>query len=278
MPASLNYWIFRVASALRWYWRARTRYDVHSPKLNAFVREVFRDDRYYHAFGRIAAIRKFWRGQSQVVRLQSLGAESKTTTKPERSAASLVASNAISDRSGRFLFRLALWLRAQRILELGTNAGISTLYLLEADPRAKVITIEGNPDVAALARETFARAGHDLLPYEDRFDRWLTKHPPSAQAPYDLVFIDGDHRYQPTLDYVAALLPARTPATVIVVADIHWSQGMEKAWAALQRLEEVTATLDTYHFGLLFFDPAMHGPHVTLVPTRFKPWRVGFFS
>lgn len=278
MNAPLSYWLFRASSAVRWYWRAQTRYDVHSPYICEFIREVYRDDRYYHAFAKIAAVRKFWRGQRQPVRLLSLGAESKTTSQQQRSAASLVATNAIDDVSGRFLFRLALWLRARRILEFGTNAGISSLYLQFSGTRGLALTtVEGNPEVAALAQTTFARAGVAPTAAVNNFADWLKLNPPSPAQPYDLVFIDGDHRYQATLDYVAALLPARTENSVFVVADIHWSAGMERAWEELKQLPEVTASVDTYHFGLLFFKPGLQGPHVTLIPTRYKPWRVGFF-
>ncbi|NJC25234.1 O-methyltransferase [Neolewinella antarctica] len=278
MNAPLSYWLFRIGSTLRWYVRAQTRYDVHSPHLVSFIREVYRDDRYYHAFGKIRDIRKYWKGQRQSVKLRAQGAKSKTTNRSERSAASLVATNAISDRSGRFLFRLSLWVRARRILEFGTNAGISTLYLAEADPRAEVHTVEGNPEVATLAQTTFKLAG--LQPRADcaLFSDWLHDNPPTAEKPYDLVFIDGDHRRQATLDYVRQLLNARTPASVFVVADIHWSEGMERAWEELKTWPEVTASVDTYHFGLLFFEPGLNGPHVTLLPTRYKPWRLGFFS
>lgn len=278
MRAPLSYWLFRVVSATRWYLGARTRYDVHSPHLVEFIDEVYRDDRHYSAFDKIREIRSFWSNQQQTVRLKSLGAESKTTSRSARSAASLVATNAIGDSSGRFLFRLALWLRAKRILEFGTNAGISTLYLAEADPRSTVQTVEGNPEVAALAKVTFGMAGLQPKTYVDRFDLWLRAHPPKASEPYDLIFIDGDHRYQPTLDYVNTLMEARRESSVFVIADIHWSEGMEEAWEALKQLPEVTATVDTYHFGLLFFKPGMSGPHVSLIPVRYKPWRFGFFS
>ena len=278
MRAPLSYWLFRAGSSVRWYLRARTRYDVHSPYLVAFIHEVYRDDRAYHAFGKIAKIRRYWKGRREMVRLVSQGAESKTTSRGQRTAASLVASNAIGPESGKFLFRLALWLRAGRILEFGTNAGISTLYLAEANPRADLITVEGNAEVAALAAKTFELAGLAPESYCDLFGNYLAKHPPGADAPFDLVFIDGDHRYEATLDYVNTLLSARTDGTVIVIADIHWSPGMERAWSELKRLPGVTASVDTYHFGLLFFKPELNGPHVALIATRYKPWRLGFFS
>ncbi len=289
MTTKLVYAWFRIRSAVRWYWGAHTRYDVHSPHVMDFVEVVFRDDRQYYAFGLIRAVRRYWSGRPGRVTLQSLGAPSMTTSRNERSVRSLVATNAISDRSGRFLFRLALWLRARNILEFGTNAGISTLYLHLADTRARLVTVEGNPAVAALAKETFARVrtGPHLHPYVGLFQEWLatqlaTALPPTDAAgqptTLDLFFLDGDHREEPTLAYVQRLLPLAGPNSVFVIADIHWSAGMEAAWRQLQRLPEVTASVDVYHFGLLFFRPGLAGPHLSLIQTRFKPWRLGFFS
>lgn len=283
MPASLAYYWFRFRSALRWYFRAGTRYDVHSPRLFDFVQEVYDDDRHFHLFDLVDAIRGYWSRQRDSVRLQSLGAPSKTTSKTERTVSSLVATNAIAHKEGALLFRLALWLKAEHMLEFGTNAGISTLYLHGANTNAHLYTVEGNPEVAALARKTFQKAGTSprLRAYTDRFDHWLKKHWPAladSSGPLDLFFLDGDHRYQPTLDYVRTVLPNATAQSVFVIADIHWSEGMERAWEELKTFPEVTASLDLYHFGLLFFDPGMEGPHQTLAPTWMKPWRMGFFS
>ncbi|TXF86280.1 hypothetical protein FUA23_19765 [Neolewinella aurantiaca] len=298
MKAPLKYWLFRATSAVRWYLGASTRYDVHSPHLVEFIREVYRDDRHYHAFDLIASVRNYWRGRPGTVKLQSLGAPSKTTSKSERTVRSLVATNAIDDDCGRFLFRLALWLRAKSIIEFGTNAGISTLYLHAADTRATLHTVEGNADVAALAKETFAKAGvgSGLHAHVGLFTDWLEDSPhKSVQAvvpvermpittkvpdnePLDLFFLDGDHRYQPTLDYVRALLPSRSENAVFVIADIHWSEEMERAWEELKLFPEVTASVDVYHFGLLFFKEGVSGPHISLISTRFKPWRLGFFG
>ncbi|MEM6769019.1 MAG: class I SAM-dependent methyltransferase [Bacteroidota bacterium] len=277
MAASFSYYWFRFRSAWRWYAGAGTYRDVADNRLAEFIREVYRDDRHYHAFDLIQAIRRYWSRREGVVKLQSLGAPSKTTTRTERSVRSLVKSNAIGDDCGRLLFRLALWLKADRILEFGTNAGISTLYLHAADTRALLQTVEGNPAVAALARETFAKAGasNQLKPYVSRFDAWLAEYWPAdpPEQPLDLFFLDGDHREGPTLDYVRRLLPAATAQSVFVIADIHWSEGMERAWSQLKDFPEVRASLDVYHFGLLFFDPEMKAEHVSLVDAWWKPWR-----
>jgi predicted O-methyltransferase YrrM len=275
----IPYWWFRLISFLRWYLRARTRYDVHSPHLCSFIEEVYRDDRRYHAFSRLAALREFWRGRRCKVNLKPLGAPSKTGNSSERTAADLVASSAIGDRSGRLLFRLALWLRPERIVEFGTNAGISTSYLHLADTRTPLDTVEGNPEVAALARESFdfISSGRHLRSAAMTFSRWLEQQPAPPRPQRILFFLDGDHRYQPTLDYVDQILSWCDDESIIVVADIHWSRGMERAWTALTARPRVGASLDLYHFGLLFLRPGMRGPHAALIPTRCKPWRLGFF-
>jgi predicted O-methyltransferase YrrM len=294
MQSTFSYWLFRITSALRWYAGAQTRYDVHSPHLVEFLREVYNDDRHYHAFDLIHSVRRYWRKKSGSVKLRSLGAPSKTTRKNERTVSSLVATNAIDDDCGRFLFRLALWLEAKTILEFGTNAGISTIYLHAADTRARLDTVEGNPDVAALAQETFSKAGTGpgLHAHVGLFQDWLNQQSPPPKAAVqlinnqesrinnqlDLFFLDGDHREQPTLDYVNQLLSRTTENSVFVIADIHWSPGMERAWEALKQLPEVTASVDVYHFGLLFFKPGINKVHLSLIRTRFKPWRFGFFS
>lgn len=279
MKVSLGYWFYRLRSAWRWYRSARTRFDVHSPFLAEFIREVWRDDRYYAAFGKIRRVRKSWAAErGSRVKLLQLGAPSRTTRRAHRSPAALVATNAVGERSGRLLFRLALWLRAARILEFGTNVGISTLYLHAADTRAELRTVEGNPAVAALARRTFQRFGASprLQPACARFGDWLDEQLPCLPV-QDLIFIDGDHRYGPTLDYVRRLLPHTTARSVVVVADIYWSAGMERAWAELRSWPEFTASVDVYHFGILFRRPELSGPHTALIRTRFKPWRVGFW-
>ncbi|MBB4080711.1 putative O-methyltransferase YrrM [Lewinella aquimaris] len=279
MFSLIRYWIFRLGSALRWYWRAETRYDVHSPFLSEFVREVYHDDRTYYAFQLIRHLRAYWDTRKDSVGLQSLGAKSRTTRRSRRSVASLVRSNAIGRRAGEFLFRLALWHRPSRIVELGTNAGISTLYLHAADTRIPLHTVEGNPEVAALATETFRRAGvsPQLRSFTATFREYLDNQLPKDKTRL-LAFIDGDHRHAPTIAYVTRLLEVATDDSIIVVADIHWSRGMETAWKELKQLPRVTASIDTYHFGILFLRPELRGPHRALIRTRFKPWRVGFFS
>ncbi|MTB51865.1 O-methyltransferase [Lewinella sp. W8] len=271
MMSFLKYWLFRIKTTLRWYFAAKSPRAVRGEYLQEFLREVYLDDRHYHAFDLVNSIRRHWRRQPGTVSTATLGAASRTTRAPRRPVARLVRQNAIDASTGKLLFRLALWLRAETILELGTNVGISGLYLHAANTRAALHTVEGNSEIAQLAQQTFqiAGAGPGLHQYRASFAEWLEEHLPNDQQAgtiesLDLLFLDGDHRYEPTLNYVKTLLPHRSADAVFVVADIHWSPGMERAWEELKGLPEVSASLDLYHLGVLFFRPGVEEEHLAL--------------
>lgn len=289
MIERLAYWWFRGYGILRWYYRAITRFDVHSPFLSSFLAEVVEDRRYFHAFGLVAQLRNYWKKQRGSVPTLSLGAPSKISQRTERPIYQLVAQSAIPPACGELLFRSALWtqqpLNGQPpplpcLLELGTNAGISTLYLHFANRHAELHTIEGNPAVAALAAQTFsvARCGRQLQQHTGLFDAVLPNLLPTLKT-IDLLFIDGDHTYKGTLAYLRACLPKAKPNSLFIVADIHWSKEMEQAWEEAKQLQGVTASLDLYHFGFLFFQDGLT-PHLHLnyIASKWKPWRLGFFA
>ncbi|MDT0689504.1 class I SAM-dependent methyltransferase [Salegentibacter sp. F188] len=70
---------------------------------------------------------------------------------------------------------------------------------------------------------------------------------------YNLVFFDGNHQKQPTLEYFHKLLPAAKNNSVFIFDDIHWSPEMEEAWEEIKKHPEVTVSIDTFYWGLIFF-------------------------
>jgi caffeoyl-CoA O-methyltransferase len=101
----------------------------------------------------------------------------------------------VAPNQGKLLHILALFLGARRILELGTLAGYSTIWLARAlPPDGKLITLEANPKHAEVARANLDRAGlADTV--EIRLGPALETLPKLAaevQEPFDLVFIDAD--------------------------------------------------------------------------------------
>ena len=120
----------------------------------------------------------------------------------------------VSPLQGRLLELLARMQRAERILEVGTLAGYSTLWLARSG--ARVVTLEIDPRHAELARANLDRAG-----VGDAVE--IVVGPaletlPGVEGRFDLVFIDADK--QRSADYLALALEKVRPGALIVVDNI----------------------------------------------------------
>jgi len=101
----------------------------------------------------------------------------------------------VSPVQGRLLHVLALACGARTILEIGTLAGYSAIWMARALPAdGKLITLESDPKHAEVARANIARAGlADRI--EVRLGVALDVLPQLAaegMGPFDLIFIDAD--------------------------------------------------------------------------------------
>jgi caffeoyl-CoA O-methyltransferase len=71
-------------------------------------------------------------------------------------------STPISRVTGRFLSTIVTAMQANRILEVGTGYGYSTLWMALAQPRVgRIWTVDPNVRRTGVAREYFVRAGED---------------------------------------------------------------------------------------------------------------------
>ena len=81
---------------------------------------------------------------------------------------------------------------------------------------------------------SFQKLGYDgITTITGNFDHTLEELC-SQQDKIDLVYIDGNHRYEPTLRYFRQLLTRITPESVLIFDDIHWSPEMEAAWEEIR--------------------------------------------
>lgn len=263
---------------LRFYLAARTRYDLHSPFIAELTEDVLEDRRVYYAFSHIEVARERWLLDKDPVPAALFGAGSKTGRPTRHTAGSLLSSSAVDAETGRRLFRLALRQKPDTILELGTSQGISTSYLAAANTQTRVITIEGNPVLAQKARSHFDELGlPNIRIFTGSFEEQLP-HALEAAGTVDLLFMDGDHREEALLRCVRQCMACRGDGSVFVIADIHWSDEMERAWEQLCELPEVTLSVDLFHTGLLFFRKEFREKqHVSIVPASWKPWRIGIW-
>lgn len=133
-------------------------------------------------------------------------------------AAARLPPVAVTPAFGKLLHLLARVQGARRILEIGTLAGYSTIWLARAVPAdGRVITLEANVTHADIARANLERArlmGRVEIRVGAALDT-LPKLAAEAQPPFDFVFVDADRPNLPEyFDWAIRL--ARHGALIIV--------------------------------------------------------------
>ncbi|MDX9751966.1 MAG: class I SAM-dependent methyltransferase [Flavobacteriales bacterium] len=244
--------LHRVAAWARHHATATDRHGVHSPFVFRLVNEVLRPTAPPAGTTDIEALRAALLRDGRHIEVTDRGAGSRRMHGAQRRVRDIAAHALCTPRAAARLHRLARFVNATNVLEMGTSLGITALYLARAVPHGRVVTMEGCPATLAIAREQFAAAGqHHIEAVAGDFRDTLPGVLDSMPAP-DLAFIDGHHAEDPTLRYYAQCMAHARPGAVIVLDDIHWSPGMERAWRMIVGDPQATVTIDLHRMGLVF--------------------------
>jgi predicted O-methyltransferase YrrM len=243
---------------------AKSRHGTHSPFVYKLADEVIYDFNDKSEYKDIEHQRKKLFNDDSIITVTDLGAGSHLN-KNRTKKVSQIAKNALkSPGLAKLIYRLAKNTRAKNVVELGTCLGITTAYLAKTDPQTKVITIEGCPQTAAVAKKNFQDLDLENIElHVGNFDLILPDI--IAQQPsLDFVYIDGNHRKDATLNYFKWCLPKVTENTLLIFDDIYWSEGMKEAWAEIKNHPDVTITIDLFWIGLVYFKKGQAKEHFKL--------------
>lgn len=139
----------------------------------------------------------------------------------EASVAAGLPQISVAPNQGKLLYLLARLQGARNVLEIGTLAAYSTIWLARALPTdGRLITLESDPKHAAVARDNIARAGLSGV-VDVRLGDALDTLPDIARAgfgPFDLIFIDADKKSIP--EYFEWAIKLSRPRTLIIVDNV----------------------------------------------------------
>ena len=127
----------------------------------------------------------------------------------------------VSPPQGKLLYLLAKTIDAGSILEFGTLAGYSTIWLARALPAdGRLISLEADPHYAEVAAASIAAAGLGAI-VEVRVGPALEQLPPldaEGVGPFDFTFIDADKANTP--EYFTWALEHSRPGSLIVADNV----------------------------------------------------------
>lgn len=244
--------LFYLSEYIYYMLSSLNKYRIHSPFVYKLVTEVFEKQLYYEDYERIEQLRDELKDNDTVIDVVDLGAGSRSMKTMHRKISSIARKSIKKEKYAHLLFMMVRHFKANCILELGTSLGITTSYLASAHPNTRVITVEGSESIAKIAAENFKKLNlKNIHLIVGNFDDVLPRICEEQQK-FDIIFIDGNHREIPTIEYFKTVLPYCHNDTVLLFDDIHWSEEMQEAWEFIKNHEMVTRTIDIFEMGIVF--------------------------
>jgi predicted O-methyltransferase YrrM len=258
--------LFRASKYLKYILLSRHRrgHGIHSPFVFDLVTRVFRNKIDPDIVFSIEKVRKRMISDQRWIIVKDLGAGSVKLKTNLRKVSDIARYSPVSQKYGVLLSNMSAEFGEPLIIELGTSLGISTLYMAASSKGTILNTVEGCPETSGIALENFRKSGYDNIEvHTGSFDEVLPVIISRNIKP-GLVFIDGDHRKNPVINYFNQIAEISDNKTVIIIDDIHSSKEMEEAWIEIKRFEKVSVTVDIFRMGIVFFREAINHNNYTI--------------
>lgn len=249
--------LFQIKSYFKFLWNSKNEHAVHSPFVFNLLTKCFYDKKTKPEYAILSAYRKSFLQNQNTIEVTDFNAGSKVFKSNTREISKIVKTAGISPKRAQLLFRVTAYFKPDTILEIGTSLGLATSALALGNPKAKVITLEGCPETAAVAKKGLQQFNCDnvesVVTEFDSYFKDLQRELKTATGNFDLVYFDGNHSKKETLAYFDFLLPTITNDTVWIFNAIHSSSEMEEAWETIKNHPRVKVTIDTFQWGFVFF-------------------------
>jgi predicted O-methyltransferase YrrM len=245
----LRHWLLKV-----------DEHSIHSPFFYDFYQKVIKAPIDLTDFAEIETTRNKLLQDPTPITVKDLGARSNHFSNSQRTIAQIAQTSLSPTPLCLLMAKMIQHMGSQKMIELGTSMGIMSLYLASKKD-VHLTTFEGSTSMANIALtnfEYFEKKNIELK--EGDIDDTLSEF---LQTPskLDLVLMDANHRYEPTLRYFELLTKRMATKGIIVLDDIYHSQEMSKAWNELKHHELVYGSIDLFRCGVLFFDHTLNKQH-----------------
>ncbi|MEQ6122549.1 class I SAM-dependent methyltransferase [Reichenbachiella sp. MALMAid0571] len=228
-------------------------HSLHSPFIFGFYRDVVKSDCSIPGFSGIEKVRDNLLNNTKEINVLDLGAGSSATPNTRRKISDIARYALAPAKNSRLYYRIIESIGAETVLELGTSLGINTMYLAAPSCVKKLVTIEGCPETASIAKSNFSGfSNSNIQLINEPIDQALASIFNRVNT-LNLILFDANHTYEATMRYYHQCKHHINEQSVLIFDDIHWSKEMTKAWEEIKLEIEVTLTIDLFDMGIVFF-------------------------
>jgi predicted O-methyltransferase YrrM len=242
---------YQIKSYIKFLIKSTNQHGVHSPFVFNLVTKCFYDSSNYETYKQILSYKKALLKNSAKIKVTDLGVGSHATKQQNRLISEIAKNAGTTIARAKLLYRLSSYFKSENILELGTSLGIATHAISLGNAQAKITSIEGCPNISEFTRANFQKQDLTNINLITGDFNDILKNLTSNT--FDLIFFDGNHQKEATLQYFECLLKTINNDSVFIFDDIHWSKPMTEAWDIIKQHPQVTVTIDTFFWGFVFF-------------------------
>jgi len=251
-----------IIAYIKFLLRSKNQHGVHSPFVFDLVTKCFYDNTKYPAYQQLKAYRKSLLQNKTTIEVTDLGAGSQIDKSNTRKVSDITKNAGTTVSRAKLFYRLSRYFKFDQVLELGTSMGIATHAISLGNPETNITTIEGCPNISKFTKDNFSK--HGLKNITSLTGDFKAVIPTLISNTYDLIYFDGNHKKEATLDYFNSLLPTINNDTFFIFDDIYWSKDMTEAWETIKQHPQVTVTIDTFFWGFVSFRKEQAKEHFTI--------------
>jgi predicted O-methyltransferase YrrM len=262
-----------IKSYINFLWHSKNEHGVHSPFVYDLLTKCFYDKKQKSDPSKSEQAKQYFilkkyrnslLQNKNTIEVTDFGAGSRVFKSNTRQIAQIAQTAGISPKRAELLFRMVHYFQPSAILEIGTSLGLATSALSLGSTKAKIITLEGCPETALVAKNQLQSFNLNTVEsVVTEFSNYLNSSKLQTSN-FELIYFDGNHSKKATLDYFELLLPTITNDSVWIFDDIHWSLEMEEAWKVIKENPKVTVTIDTFQWGIVFFRVEQEKEHFVI--------------
>lgn len=243
--------IYQAKSFIKFLRLSKNKHGVHSPFVYGLITNCFNDRSKHAEYSVLKRYRNALKTDNSVINMTDFGQGSRVFRGLNRKVSAIYRNAGMKKKRQKLLFRISNYLKCENILEFGTSLGSGTIALALSNEFAYVNTVEACANTAGTAHKYFQKfALRNINLHKETFGEFLSK---ANSEKYDLIFIDGDHNGDRTFAYFNSLVEKVHNNTIMIFDDIYWSKDMTLAWQKIIDSENVTVSIDTFQWGIVFF-------------------------
>jgi predicted O-methyltransferase YrrM len=247
---------------LRFWLRSGNAHGLHSPFVYNLYTQVLRDKSKVPIFEIIENERNLFLADKSSIFVEDFG----TGSSKSRAVNEIAGTSLKKPFLAQQIYRLVQYLNPKKIVELGTSLGITTQYMANAVKESQLISIEGSAALSKKAQELSVKLGNDAqIEFRQGNIDDLLPAIVYGKKNIDFAFVDANHTYEATCRYFDIIKQAiDIEKGCVVIDDIHWSGDMQRAWEKILADKDVTVSIDTFFFGIVFFHKTQPKQHFVL--------------